>query len=601
MNQLLVIENIHPSVMELAIVRLADWMGVETRVLTTRSRLDFLEELGETARNGQVCIAASADTLAQIPQLSEIVQAISDFSAERSVPMLVYGMGNSSSHVTLIEKLGLRSIKGLHRVQKQPLRYHFSSDGKACLQQLAGLDFSDETSVGCDVFEMASLAEDEVAPLLLAEDHPVFVRTQTGRGHLDLYLWATNQIADVRASVSQGTGLESVYQWLLPAIVYLKACFGTRCWHNPNVRARLIIDDPLLYSQYGFLNYDALLDSMRRLSYGTSLAFIPWNYRRSQKRVANLFLANKDLLSLCVHGCDHTNHEFDADDEEHLTQISSLALERMKMHDERSGVFHEKVMVFPQGHFSSIALGALRRSGFVAAVNSSCYPSREEVKLTLGDLMLPAVCHFQGFPIFLRRDPNRIIDIAVDLFLGRAGFVVEHHEFVREGYGKWEQFVAQMNALDENLSWSTLIETVTEACLQKVIGSAEMHVKFFTCVFKWTNQFDYPILVHLSKYEPDPTVIKEIRVNGQCLPFHSGEGYIYFDVEVAGKASIAIEILDEKMRAVPPLKPSLGHQLRVGSRRVLSEFRDNTLARHPMWLECAKGIARHFKLTGDSR
>lgn len=601
MNQLLLIQSLQPSEMDGAMLHLAEWMGIERIHITNPSRFHWTAEIEGDTRHGPVCVAASADALAHISEASDIVHALSRLAAERPVRVLLYGIGSSSSHLTLLKRLGCCSIDGVQHLQKQPVRYKFAAEDKAWLRQLAGLEFSDESGVGCDVFTVAHQAEDQVVPFLFVEEHPVFLRTSAARGPLELYLWATSHIADVGAPISRGTGPESMYQWLLPAILYLKNCFGSSCWHNPNVRARLIIDDPLLRLQYGFLRYDELLDSMRRVPYGTSLAFIPWNYGRSQEQVAALFQANSNRLSLCIHGCDHTNHEFDSEDEEHLTRIARLALQRMELHHERQGVSHEQIMVFPQGHFSSIALRALRTSGFVAAVNSSCSPGREAAKLPLGDFMLPAVCRFHGFPIFLRRDPDRIIDIAVDLFLGRAGLLVEHHEFVRDGYDQWEHFAERMNALDERLSWGPLLETITETCWQKMAGDSETHIRLFTPVFQWTNPLDRPMLARFSKLEPEPELIKEIRVNGQITPFHVAEGYVHFEAVVKGQASTRLEIVDKKTELASPFRPSLGHQLRVGSRRVLSEFRDNTLVRHPKWLGHARSIARHLKLTGDSR
>lgn len=600
MKQFLVIEGSQPSGMDRAIVRLADWMGVETKVITNVRHSDVMDQLECAARYGQVCVAAGADTLAQRPELSKIILATLGGDAKRSVPMLVYGITGSSSHTALLENLGCRWIHRVHQIKKQPLRYRFSANEKACLQQLAGMEFSDESSVACDVFEIASLVTDDVVSLLFAEDCPVLVRAQAGRGDIDLYLWATDQIADVEAPVSRGVEVESLYQWLLPAIVYLKACFGSQCWHNPNVRARLIIDDPLLHPQYGFLRYDALLESMRRVPYGTSLAFIPWNYRRTHKQVADMFLENSGVLSLCVHGCDHTNHEFDSYDVRQLIQISSMALQRMMEHHARSSVPHEKVMVFPQGHFSSIALRALRISGFVAAVNSSCYPSREEVTFRLGDLMRPAVCHFYGFPIFLRRGPIRIFDIAVDLFVGRAGFIVEHHEFVRDGYGKWEQFVAAMNGLDERLTWAGLEETITESCLQKVAGDNRMDVQFFTHIFRWRNRTSHAVHVHLGKSEPDPLIVNQLLINGAPHPYVLKDGWLYCDFLVKPDAAIHVTILYEDSTKLVPFRPSLGHALGVSIRRVLSELRDNHLSRHPKLLGYAKAAVRHLGLTSDS-
>ena len=599
-KQLLLIVSVQRSDMDESLLRLAEWMGLEIQIIMVRSHLCFLEELAQTARNDQICVALSADTLAQMSGSIETGFALSQLFAGRSVSCLVYGFRSSPSHIAVLKRLGSGNINGLEYLQERPRRFSFSTEDKDCLQQLTGLDFTDEAGVACDVFDVTPSSSGEFEPLLFAEDRPVFIRTKVVPS-IDLFLWATTEIADLSARITRETIPEFFYQRLLPAMIFLKTCFGPRCWHNPNLRARLIIDDPLLHPQYGFLRYDELLDSMQRVPYGTSIAFIPWNYRRSRKSVADLFLMSQNRLSLCVHGCDHTNREFDADDENQLIQKSRLALQRMQHHQESSGIPHEKVMVFPQGHFSVSAIRALRKSGFVAAVNSSCNPSQSGVDLTLGDLMLPAVCRFHGFPIFPRRDPNRICDVAVDLFLGKAGLVVEHHEFVRDGYCKWEQFAAQMNALDERLSWASLVDTLTSSCLQKVAGEDRIDVRFFTRTFKWHNDLERPIHIHLSKYEPEPTIIREIRVNGQVRPFHVNEGFIYLDIAVPAKSIINFEILDKETDSPLPFRTSMSHMVRVSLRRYLSEFRDNTLARHPKLLGYAKSVVRHLRLTGDSR
>lgn len=53
--------------------------------------------------------------------------------------------------------------------------------------------------------------------------------------------------------------------------------------------ACIIIDDPLLRENYGFLNYRKLLDLMDKHDFHTSIAFIPWNYNRTDKNLATLF------------------------------------------------------------------------------------------------------------------------------------------------------------------------------------------------------------------------------------------------------------------------------------------------------------------------
>jgi hypothetical protein len=43
----------------------------------------------------------------------------------------------------------------------------------------------------------------------------------------------------------------------------------------------LVIDDPLLKPRYGFLKFLPFLRLMQRHDFATSIAFIPWNWRRS--------------------------------------------------------------------------------------------------------------------------------------------------------------------------------------------------------------------------------------------------------------------------------------------------------------------------------
>lgn len=600
MNHLLVIASTQRSEMDEALLRLAEWMGLETEVETVPDPSRSIDEFAWTYRQDQTCVALSADIFVLISQLFNTGPALAQFFSERSLRCLVYGFCSLPSHATALKNLAGWNISGLESLPKGPRRYRFTTEGKTWLQSLSGLDFTEESGVASDAFTVTSSATDEITPLLFAEDRPVFIHSKAVPGS-DVFLWATTRIADIGAPIQREIELARYCHWLLPAIIFLKASFGSRCWHNPNLRARLIIDDPLLQSQYGFLRYDALLDSMQRVPYGTSIAFIPWNYRRSRQAVANLFLKNTSRLSLCVHGCDHTNREFDCDDENHLIQKANLALHRMRQHHETSGVPYEKIMVFPQGVFSVAAIRVLRKSGYLAVVNSTCYPGKSGGTFPLGDLLLPAMCRFHGFPIFPRRDATRIFDIAVDLFLGKAGFVVEHHEFVQEGYHKWEDFAGQINSLDDHLVWPTLVETITESCLQKVAGENRLEIRFFTHTFRWHNQSERPVHTHLSKFDPEPALIKEIRVNGQVLPFQVNQSFIHLDILVAPKAVIEVEVLDKETPSILPLTTSIGYMARTGLRRYLSEFRDNRLARYPQLLGYAKTVARHFKLTGDSR
>ena len=74
--------------------------------------------------------------------------------------------------------------------------------------------------------------------------------------------------------------------------------------------ANLTIDDPWLTEPYGHLGYRALLEEMEKHNFHTTLAFIPWNYDRSEEDVVKLVRAHPERYSISIHGDNHTHREF---------------------------------------------------------------------------------------------------------------------------------------------------------------------------------------------------------------------------------------------------------------------------------------------------
>ena len=204
--------------------------------------------------------------------------------------------------------------------------------------------------------------------------------------------------------------------------------------------ATIIIDDPLLRGNYGFLNYKRLLDLMDKHNFHTAIAFIPWNYKRTDKRIAALFKARPDRLSLCVHGCDHTGGEFGSTDINYLDKKIKLATARMIEHEKRTGIPFDKVMVFPQGVFSNEALDVLKANGYLAAVNTEL-PIDGRISST--------------FPFFLRYKPEDVTDYVSDPL-----FIVLHHDYFKNGYERLTDFVDELNTRSKNVKWDSLSNIV---------------------------------------------------------------------------------------------------------------------------------------------
>ena len=132
--------------------------------------------------------------------------------------------------------------------------------------------------------------------------------------------------------------------------------------------ACLVIDDPLLKPRYGCLDYRKLLEAMKEHNFFTEIAFIPWNYKRSDAKTVKLLADNPDYFGICIHGCNHTYNEFGGSNYKELSNLSATAMWRMEQHKRLTGLSYDPVMVFPQGLFSSVAMLALKKQGFLAAL-----------------------------------------------------------------------------------------------------------------------------------------------------------------------------------------------------------------------------------------
>jgi hypothetical protein len=202
------------------------------------------------------------------------------------------------------------------------------------------------------------------------------------------------------------------------------------------LHASIIIDDPLLRENYGFLNYRKLLDLMDKHNFFTTIAFIPFNYKRTDKRIAALFRERADRFSLCVHGCDHVKGEFGRADFRYLNNTVKLATARMIEHENITGIPFDKIMVFPQGIFSNAALEALKNNGYLAALNTVAMPVNGHISST--------------FPFFLRYKPEDVKDCFSD-----PKFIVLHHDYFKNGYKRLTDFVDKLNMWSRNVKWDS--------------------------------------------------------------------------------------------------------------------------------------------------
>ena len=229
--------------------------------------------------------------------------------------------------------------------------------------------------------------------------------------------------------------------------------------NSREVLACLVIDDPLLKPRYGCLDYKKLLEVMKEHNFFTEIAFIPWNYKRSDAKTVKLFTENPDYFGICVHGCNHTYNEFGGSSYQELSALSATALWRMEQHKRLTGLPYDPVMVFPQGLFSSVAMHALKEQGFCAAFNSGLRPT-DGHDLPVSEYQLPATSIYADLPLFLRRYPKDKSCFVEDMAMGRPIIVVEHTKAFLNGYKAITDVVDWINGLG-NIKWTSLL-SITE-------------------------------------------------------------------------------------------------------------------------------------------
>src|SRR5262245_59639156 len=456
------------------------------------------------------CLIGSAQTLSEVSVEEGMGLGLRRALHRAGSKAMVYGFEPIPSHNRLLDELTSGGLLGVKQLHAGDYNVKIAENSREMCGQLTGLSFRASTT------ERTSFIEGKDAgcsSLIWVGEWPFFVNMRDQYGQL--FLLANTQIADLDAKVSkESTSLQS-FPDLAPVMMFMRRALANQLWHNDKPTACFIVDDPLLKKRYGFLEYHKLFDVMQRKQFSASIAFIPWNYRRSSRRVAKLFATYPNKYSLCIHGCDHTAKEFGGSNYRFLREQAEKALERMVLHEQFSGLPFDDVMVFPQGVFSSAAMKALKSSGYLAAVNSTAHTHDYSDTITLRDLVDVAVTRFSNFPLFIRRYPASIVESAFDLFLGKPALLVEHHTYFRDGYHLIAECIDKINSLDQRLEWSSLASICTRTCLRRVPRNGDEHVKFFTDRFWIENDSERTKRYVLVRQQAPENPVAGVTINGR--------------------------------------------------------------------------------------
>jgi hypothetical protein len=520
-------------------------------------------------------LAASAETLAGLLKSNRAGLTDLDSIASQLRSLLIFGCERCSPD-------SARLLFGSDRIAVTPPlaqwakhRYRLAPESSAISLQLAGISFEAESGGEC-VHPKGGDAPtilDSADRVIDCDGKPFFALLR--RGGSEIFLLASSDVLDLNQPSAGGEMPLDAYPRLLPWVLFIRRAAGDRCWRNRAPMASLIIDDPPLRPRYGFLSYAALLESMRRNDFKTTIAFIPWNYSSSAGGTVELFQQSDSALSLCVHGCDHTEAEFGSTNIDELRWKARAALERMKLHQRTTGIGWDPVMVFPQGVFSSASLPALKGEGYLAAVNSGIASVDRPTTNRIADLIAPASIAYGGVPLFKRHYPRSLLPFALDLFLGKQALITEHHTYFRSGYDEAGEFAARLKAIEPRLSWAPLGQTLRGAVQRRVTDSG-IELRAYTDEITFKHLGHESERYRLIKRETDPVSVRGVMVNGRAVEYRLADDRIELEIDAHGECRV-----DVLRRPTPPLAavvPSFSYRAKVAARRYLSTLRDNALA-----------------------
>jgi hypothetical protein len=427
------------------------------------------------------------------------------------------------------------------------------------------------------VYDKAALPE--LSVVISTDGGAVFVRIE--HQGVPVFISAAPGIVDVTTRlVDRNFDVRNHFLSTVPAVAYTKWAFPVSSWKTPEISACLVIDDPLLRPQYGHLNFQEMLTAMISRNFSTSIAFIPWNWRRNASETVRLFKENAERYSLSIHGCDHTGAEFGTLSTEVLAWKASQALDRMDRFESRAAIPYDRVMVFPQGVFSSKAMSILKQANYTAAVNTEVVSVPLEQTVTISDVWDAAVMNYADFPLFTRRYPQQGVEnFAFDVLLGKPCLVVIHHQNCRNHLKELGEFIDSLNALRCKLFWGSLADAVRRTYRQRDTCTGAVEIEMYGLDLDLRNHLAERKHFKVRKKEREPDSIHEVRIGSREVSWEASGGYIYFDTELdpGEKAAISIKFRGHNQGGRTP--DTFAYRVKTALRRYLSEVRDNYVSR----------------------
>jgi hypothetical protein len=246
---------------------------------------------------------------------------------------------------------------------------------------------------------------------------------------------------------------------LLPLLHFLRELSQ---WNLPSLRACFMFDDPNLHwRSYGYIKYQELVDHARKHNYHACFATVPIDSWYVHPETASLFRDNDALVSLLIHGNNHTYYELThaARNDEGRQALAAQALRRIERLERLSALEVARIMAAPHGACDHLMGNILMRMGFEAACisRSSLMVRNPNTTWPISVGLNPAEFLGGGLPVIPRFNVQWDLQTHVRFaaFLGQPIIPVGHHDDVANGLDLLQTFADLINSLG-NVQWMNM-------------------------------------------------------------------------------------------------------------------------------------------------
>jgi peptidoglycan/xylan/chitin deacetylase (PgdA/CDA1 family) len=531
----------------------------------------------QDARTVAVVVDAAA-----LPLLDErkILSALAG-RAGTAVPLLIAGV-DEETNVDLLAKWSSGRVRSCKTsVLEEASSYHFAKV-EDLTYELGG----NQLPTGLKDVRYLELNGSQDDWIIAASDHghsfPVFVRSRIGAQEIFF--------ATLNGSVEEPSGPSPyeeprIFASLAPEMIFVRHAGGARVWHSPGRYANFTIDDAWLREPYGYLNYKALLREMQEHSFHSTIAFVPWNFDRSQTEVVSLFQQHADRFSICVHGNNHDHQEFASYDIKPLGgQENDIkqSLARMARFSELTHIPYDPVMVFPHSISPEKTFELLKRYNFWSTANSLNVPMGAGPPADTGYALRTATLAFANFPSLRRYSaeaPGPESQLVVDAFLGNPMLFYAHQGFFSSGIDAFNKTADAVNRLQPSTQWQSLGSIAQHLYLEKLRDDGNYDVKTYSAKLHLENRHPGDTTFFVEKDE-DFTLPLTVTVDGKPYPYHETATQLLIDLPTHAGTTHDITIRyggDLNLAAIDVSNTSL----RIAAIRYLSDFRDNDVSKLP--------------------